>query len=53
MTELWAGKSIATEIVTADFVGHWPDRDVRGPRQGGQHEASYKHRAASRGVWRD
>jgi hypothetical protein len=31
ITELWAGKPIAAEIVTGDFVGHWPDRDVRGP----------------------
>jgi hypothetical protein len=31
ITELWAGQPIATEIVTEDFVGHWPDRDVHGP----------------------
>ncbi|OBG39987.1 nuclear transport factor 2 family protein [Mycobacterium sp. E3198] len=31
ITELWAGRPIAAEILTADFVGHWPDRDVRGP----------------------
>jgi hypothetical protein len=24
--ELWAGKDVAAEIVTEDFVGHWPDR---------------------------
>ena len=31
ITELWAGRPIAAEIVTDDFVGHWPDRDVHGP----------------------
>jgi hypothetical protein len=31
ITELWAGRPIAAEIVTEDFVGHWPDRDVGGP----------------------
>ncbi|MHA7651758.1 nuclear transport factor 2 family protein [Mycobacterium sp. ML4] len=31
ITELWAGRPVAAEIVTDDFVGHWPDRDVRGP----------------------
>ncbi len=31
INELWAGKAIAGEIVTEDFVGHWPGRDVRGP----------------------
>ncbi|OBI84345.1 nuclear transport factor 2 family protein [Mycobacterium sp. 1245805.9] len=31
ITELWAGRPIAAEIVTEDFVGHWPDRDVHGP----------------------
>ena len=29
--ELWAGKPVAAEIVSDDFVGHWPNRDVRGP----------------------
>ncbi|SNS18773.1 Predicted ester cyclase [Geodermatophilus pulveris] len=30
--ELWAGRpDAAEELVAADFVGHWPDRDVRGP----------------------
>ena len=29
--ELWAGKDVAAEIVTEDFVGHWPDREVHGP----------------------
>ena len=31
INELWAGSDIAAEIVTGDFVGHWPDREVRGP----------------------
>ncbi|OMC46348.1 polyketide cyclase [Mycobacterium sp. IS-2888] len=31
ITELWAGRPVAAEIVTDDFVGHWPDRDVHGP----------------------
>lgn len=30
INELWAGAPIAGEIVTDDFVGHWPDRDVNG-----------------------
>ncbi|UXA14337.1 ester cyclase [Mycobacterium sp. SMC-8] len=29
--ELWAGESIAAELVSPDFVGHWPTRDVHGP----------------------
>ena len=29
--ELWAGESVANELVSEDFVGHWPDRDVHGP----------------------
>jgi SnoaL-like polyketide cyclase len=29
--ELWTGKSVAAELVSDDFVGHWPDREVRGP----------------------
>ncbi|GFG63127.1 hypothetical protein MKUB_06170 [Mycobacterium kubicae] len=33
ITELWAGRPIAAEIVTADFVGHWPNRDVHGPAE--------------------
>jgi hypothetical protein len=28
---LWAGKPVAAELVSDDFVGHWPDREVRGP----------------------
>ncbi|OMC43560.1 nuclear transport factor 2 family protein [Mycobacterium sp. IS-1264] len=31
IAELWAGRPVAAEIVTDDFVGHWPDRDVHGP----------------------
>ncbi len=31
INELWAGKPIAAELVSDDFVGHWPTRDVRGP----------------------
>jgi hypothetical protein len=33
INELWAGKPVAVEIVSDDFVGHWPDRDVRGPQE--------------------
>ena len=33
ITELWAGRPVAAEIVTDDFVGHWPDRDVHGPAE--------------------
>jgi hypothetical protein len=29
--ELWTGKAVAAELVSDDFVGHWPNRDVRGP----------------------
>ncbi|MGQ9352551.1 MULTISPECIES: ester cyclase [Mycobacteriaceae] len=31
--ELWAGQPIASEVVSDDFVGHWPDRDVCGPAE--------------------
>lgn len=31
--ELWAGEPVAAELVTEDFVGHWPGRDVRGPSE--------------------
>jgi hypothetical protein len=31
ISELWAGKPVASEVVSDDFVGHWPDRDVHGP----------------------
>lgn len=33
IAELWAGRPIAGQIVTEDFVGHWPERDVRGPAE--------------------
>ncbi|MBE9372950.1 nuclear transport factor 2 family protein [Saccharopolyspora sp. HNM0983] len=32
--ELWNGDpQVAGSLVTDDFVGHWPDREVRGPGQ--------------------
>jgi predicted ester cyclase len=32
LLELWTGDlDVAPEIVTDDFVGHWPDREVSGP----------------------
>ncbi|WIM86760.1 nuclear transport factor 2 family protein [Candidatus Mycobacterium wuenschmannii] len=31
--ELWAGAVVAAELVTDDFVGHWPERDVHGPAE--------------------
>ena len=32
--EMWnGGRRIAGELVSPDFVGHWPTRDVRGPDQ--------------------
>ncbi len=31
INELWSGKPIAEELLTDDFVGHWPDRAVHGP----------------------
>jgi hypothetical protein len=30
INDLWAGEAAANEMVTEDFVGHWPDRDVHG-----------------------
>jgi len=33
INELWAGKAVAADIVTEDFVGHWPTRDVNGPAE--------------------
>jgi hypothetical protein len=33
INELWAGEPVAVEVVSADFVGHWPDRDVHGPAE--------------------
>ena len=37
INELWAGKPVAAELVSADFVGHWPNREVNGhpPRESG------------------
>jgi hypothetical protein len=31
--ELWAGEQVAAELVSEDFVGHWPHRDVHGPAE--------------------
>lgn len=31
--ELWAGRRIAAELVAADFLGHWPTREIHGPDQ--------------------
>lgn len=32
LEELWGGDlDVAAEILTDDFVGHWPDQDVHGP----------------------
>ncbi|MGE2718070.1 ester cyclase [Mycolicibacterium litorale] len=28
--EVWAGEPIPADLVSDDFVGHWPDRDVHG-----------------------
>ena len=33
INELWTGNVAATELVSDDFVGHWPNRDVRGPSE--------------------
>lgn len=33
ITELWAGRPVASEVVTDDFVGHWPGRDIHGPEE--------------------
>ena len=30
INELWAGRPVAADVVSDDFVGHWPDRDVHG-----------------------
>jgi len=32
INELWAGHRIAEELVSDDFVGHWPTHDVHGPQ---------------------
>ena len=31
INELWAGNPVAGELVSDDFVGHWPTRDIHGP----------------------
>ena len=31
--DLWSGRSVAAELVSDDFVGHWPGRDVCGPAE--------------------
>lgn len=31
--ELWAGDTVAGELVSDDFVGHWPTHDVKGPEE--------------------
>ncbi|MGE2733720.1 ester cyclase [Mycolicibacterium vaccae] len=31
--DLWAGRCQATDLVSEDFVGHWPNRDVHGPAE--------------------
>ncbi|AFM15462.1 SnoaL-like polyketide cyclase [Mycolicibacterium chubuense NBB4] len=31
--ELWAGDPVVDELVSEDFVGHWPNRDVHGPAE--------------------
>lgn len=34
LDELWNGSPQAADsLVTDDFVGHWPDREVRGPEE--------------------
>lgn len=33
INDLWAGKVAASELVTDDFVGHWPNREVHGPAE--------------------
>lgn len=33
INELWAGQPVAAEVVSEDFVGHWPDREVHGPAE--------------------
>jgi len=31
INELWAGQPVVNDLVSEDFVGHWPDREVHGP----------------------
>ncbi|KUI39120.1 ester cyclase [Mycobacterium sp. GA-2829] len=31
INRLWSGEPVAAELVSDDFLGHWPDREVHGP----------------------
>ncbi|WP_260761806.1 ester cyclase [Mycobacterium sp. SMC-4] len=33
VTDLWSGRCRAADLVSDDFVGHWPNRDIRGPSE--------------------
>jgi len=34
LADLWNGSpSVALTLVSNDFIGHWPDREVRGPAE--------------------
>ena len=33
INELWAGRRKAQDLVSPDFVGHWPTQDVHGPEE--------------------
>lgn len=33
VTGLWSGRYRAEDVVSGDFVGHWPTRDVHGPAE--------------------
>ncbi len=34
LADLWNGSpSVAQNLVPDDFIGHWPDREVRGPAE--------------------
>ena len=33
INELWMGKPVAAELVSDDFVGHWPHREGNGPHE--------------------
>jgi hypothetical protein len=68
INELWAGRPIAAEIVTKDFVGHWPGRAdggigglgrgdlgrdvVRAAELGRRGPADQAHRGGVAGHWR-
>ena len=52
LLELWHGDyAVADEILTEDFAGHWPDREVVGPRGAGradpQHPRDVRRRWSS------